>query len=338
MAAVLVIMVSIIGLGLYFGKKAFHALEERSSTNKGGIAGGITTAVAGKGGDNAPIDEPIPGNAPPSVVLAAGPGTVTLSVGPNAHAVPTVPGGTAAATTTGIQAVSGQGTFSAPGGKPLMMTAPVGGIAGTPVGSASETLWTPASGEKWFAFAAARATKVREGGSVDTKAIMQINMGTRGLVLERKGGWTKVKWDFNRKIGWTRDDFLMQGPAEVMMGLMTSDGKVASISATTIQAAAKKAQTMQNTISVAVAKPAPPSETVKGFIGGKLPHEATIIADPFARIRSEPSTTGSQVGKAAKGMIVTIKSAKKIGRHQWFEVIFNNGKKEGWTREDNLQF
>ncbi|MBF0500175.1 MAG: SH3 domain-containing protein [Candidatus Riflebacteria bacterium] len=330
MVALLVVMVSIVGLGLFFGAKAFHKLEERSASGKSGIVGGMTEVIKGTPATTSPLSgnsQPVQGGAQAVAVPATAPGGSDLHSAP----VPVTPGQPG----PGIHGITGNAAVD---GGTLKMAAPVGGLAAIAPGQASETVWAPASGERWFAYAAANATKVRENPGTTSKALMQINLGTRGLVLDRKDGWTKVKWDFNRKIGWTRDDFLTVGPAEVMMGLMTSDGKVASISSASIQIAAKKAQTMANTISMAVAKPAPPSETVKGFAGGKLPHEATIIADPNAHVRSEPSTKGIQVGKVAKGSIVTIKSVKKIGRYQWFEIIFNNGKKEGWTREDNLQF
>ena len=168
---------------------------------------------------------------------------------------------------------------------------------------------------------------------------MRVNKGTRGFVLEKKDGWTKIKWEFNRKIGWTRDDLLIQGPIEIMRSLVDPKGNIASVTTQNIQTAVKKAKTMAQNVSVAVAKPVPPSETVKGFVPGeKLPEEAKISADPFARVRETPDTKSLAVGRLPKGVMVKIKSAKQVGRHYWFQIQYNNGRKEGWTREDNLQF
>jgi len=72
--------------------------------------------------------------------------------------------------------------------------------------------------------------------------------------------------------------------------------------------------------------------------GGKLPEEGTIIADPLAKIRSSPDVKSQLVGKAPKGLTVKILAAQQAGKYMWFRISYNNGKKEGWTREDNLQF
>ncbi|MBF0408500.1 MAG: SH3 domain-containing protein [Candidatus Riflebacteria bacterium] len=203
----------------------------------------------------------------------------------------------------------------------------------------SDKSWYPATGTKFVAYIADKGVNVRDGPSLQSKQIFRLMQGTRGMVLERKSGWTKVKWDFNRKIAWVRDDLITQGPFEVMLGIMGSDGKgVATATQESIKAAAVKAAKMAESISVAIAKPAPASETVRGFSSGNLPKEAVIIAEPFAKIRSMPSTKAERVGKVAKGMAVSIKSVQQVGTYQWFEISYSNGKKSGWTREDNLKF
>ncbi|NCB46915.1 SH3 domain-containing protein [bacterium] len=68
----------------------------------------------------------------------------------------------------------------------------------------------------------------------------------------------------------------------------------------------------------------------------QLPKQARIQTLTFANIRSGPSTSDDMVAKLPKGMAVKIKSVKKIGKWQWFEILFQDGNKSGWTREDNL--
>ncbi|OQA05905.1 MAG: Bacterial SH3 domain protein [bacterium ADurb.Bin374] len=203
------------------------------------------------------------------------------------------------------------------------------------------------------AYALTNGVKVRESASTESKEMMRVNQGTKGFVLEHVGGWTKIKWDFNKKIGWTRDDLLLMGPQEVLSTMVDHNGKlindqsvasvtasaVASMTAARIQAATKKARTIAMTVSTAVAKPAAPAETVKGYVaGGKLPEEGTIIADPLAKVRSSPDAKSQLVGKIPKGLTVKILSAQQAGKYMWFHISFNNGRKEGWTREDNIQF
>ena len=167
---------------------------------------------------------------------------------------------------------------------------------------------------------------------------MKVSKGTKGTVLEKKNGWTKIKWDFNKKIGWTRDDIIVSGPEEVLQSAGTDGKHVASMTSVALQAASRKAAEIAKTVNVAVARPVPASETVKGFFGGKPPSDATIVASPYARVRSQPTRQASEVGRIPKGIAVKIKSYKQIGKFAWFEITFSNGKKEGWTREDNLRF
>ncbi|HOY67156.1 MAG TPA: SH3 domain-containing protein [Candidatus Ozemobacteraceae bacterium] len=203
------------------------------------------------------------------------------------------------------------------------------------------------------AYALVKGVKVRFEPSLTSKEMMRVNQGTKGFVIEHQDGWTKIKWDFNKKIGWTRDDLLLIGPQEVLSTMVDNNGKllsdqtvasatasaVASMTAARIQAATKKAQAIAQTVSSAVAKPAKPADTVKGYVaGGKLPEEGTITADPAAKIRIKPDTRAELLGKVPKGVAVKILSAKQVGKYMWFNISFNNGRKEGWTREDNLQF
>ncbi|HEY9068779.1 MAG TPA: SH3 domain-containing protein [Candidatus Ozemobacteraceae bacterium] len=232
---------------------------------------------------------------------------------------------------------------------------PASTAASSPVASQQVAAATPSKpllGEE-VAYALVKGVKVRFEPSLTSKEMMRVNQGTKGFVLEHHDGWTKIKWDFNKKIGWTRDDLLLIGPQEVLSTMVDNNGKlltdqsvasatasaVASMTAARIQAATKKAQAIAQTVSSAVAKPAKPADTVKGYVtGGKLPEEGTITADPSAKVRAKPDTRAELLGKVPKGVAVKILSAKQVGKYMWFNISYNDGRKEGWTREDNLQF
>ncbi|MBF0542908.1 MAG: SH3 domain-containing protein [Candidatus Riflebacteria bacterium] len=319
---ILIIMLSITVLGLFLGKQVFSSLE-----NRGYAASKPTT--------------PQPTN------MVAAPETSVQTDG-NPQNAP------APLNSQNVK-VSVPANFSAPANSNLpksfsesnpnvsspitQMAAGTNASSAATIGKPDDKPWSPASGTKWVAYIATKGVNVRDGPNLESKQIFRLLQGTRGTVQERRSGWTKVKWDFNKKIGWVRDDLLTQGPLEVMLGLMTPNGKIASApTSEAIQAAAKKAAQMADSISVAVAKPALPSETVKGFTSGKLPKEAVIVADPFAKVRVSPNPKAEKVGKIAKGMTVSIKNFQQVGPYQWFEIIYSNGKKSGWTREDNLKF
>lgn len=195
------------------------------------------------------------------------------------------------------------------------------------------------SGPRWHAFASGNGTNVRSGPSTNDKMLFKVGKGTRGSVVEKKNGWTHVKWDFNRKSGWVRDDLLIQGPAAVMHTLMQKTDDITSIDAGKIDTATAKEILKESKVAVAIAKPAPVTETVTTFVKGQnLPEQARIEAVTFANVRSAPGTQSERVAKLPKGMVVKITDVRKEGRWQWFEISFNDGKKSGWTREDNLKF
>ncbi len=216
--------------------------------------------------------------------------------------------------------------------------------ANTSATTASETAKADGTGfdpkgPKWFAFASGNGTNVRMGPSTDEKLFFKVGKGTRGVVQDKKNGWTCIKWDFNRKTGWVRDDLLIQGPAAVMQSLVQKPEDLEKIDAKKISNANAKEIMRESKLAVAIARPAPASETVNTYVKGKsLPETGTIEATTFANIRSNPSTTSDKVAKLPKGAVVKIKSVQQEGRWQWFEIIFNEGKKTGWTREDNLKF
>ncbi len=194
-------------------------------------------------------------------------------------------------------------------------------------------------GPKWFAYASGNGINVRNGPATSNKLMFKVAKGTKGTVVEKKDGWTKVKWDFNRQSGWVRDDLLVQGPAEVLSTLVQKTGDVEKIDAGQINKATAKEILKENKIMVAVAKEAPVAETVKSFTeGAKLPEQAKISADPFANIRSGPGTGFARVGKLPKDVVVKINKVQREDKWLWFEIVFNEGKKTGWTREDNLNF
>ena len=194
-------------------------------------------------------------------------------------------------------------------------------------------------GPKWFAYASGNGTNVRSGPSTNDKLMFKVSKGTRGVVTDKKDGWTSIKWDFNRKTGWVRDDLLLQGPATIMTNLIQTASGSSKIDSELISQAAAKEALRENLVSVAIAKPALASETVSTYVQGQpLPDHATIEAQTFANVRSLPNTTSEKLGKLPKGMVVKIKSTQREGRWRWFEVIYNDGRKTGWTREDNLKF
>lgn len=314
--SVVVIIASVIALGIFAGKQMFRMLEEKSQAPTasgqplpGTVAG---TAPASPASSEIPTASSAYGSSPEIAVSA--PTTITPSAG---GSIISPPSGRS----------SGETASPAVANKPLL---------GNDV-----------------AYALTNGVKVRESSSTESKELMRVNQGTKGFVLEHKDGWTKIKWDFNKKMGWTRDDLLLMGPQEVLSTMVDHNGKliseqnvasvtasaVASMTAARIQAAAKKAQAIAMTVSTAVAKPAAPAETVKGYVaGGKLPEEGMIVADPLAKVRSSPDVKSQLVGKIPKGLPVKILSAQQVGRYMWFRISFNNGRKEGWTREDNIQF
>lgn len=211
-------------------------------------------------------------------------------------------------------------------------------LASAPARTTSEGGFDP-HGPKWFAYASGNGTNVRSGPSTNDKLLFKVSKGTRGVVTEKKDGWTSIKWDFNRKTGWVRDDLLIQGPAVVMTNLMQSNGDSGKIDASQISQAAAKEAVRENLVAVAIAKPAPASETVTTYVQGQpLPEQATIEAQTFANVRSQPNTTSEKLGKLPKGMVVKIKGTQMEGSKRWFEIIYNDGRKTGWTREDNLKF
>lgn len=195
------------------------------------------------------------------------------------------------------------------------------------------------NGPKWYAYASGNGTNVRTGPSTSEKLFFKVGKGTRGVVLEKKDGWTHIKWDFNRKSGWVRDDLLIQGPASIMINLVQKADDSGKIDTSEVAKLAAKEALRENLVSVAIAKPALASETVSTYTQGQaLPESATIEAQTFANVRSQPNSTSEKLGKLPKGMTVKIKSTQKEGRWRWFEIIYNDGRKTGWTREDNLKF
>jgi len=307
--SVVIIIASVIALGAYAGKQMFKFLEDKSQTTI--PAQEVKTAHA------APVQDK----------------GILPSSGFDKEQTDSSFSSSGSATFSGGTHSSSAGT--SPSGHPGNAT-PAKPLLGNDV-----------------AYALVKGVKVRDNPSLESKEMMRVNQGTKGFVLERKDGWTKIKWDFNKKIGWTRDDLLLIGPQEVLSTMVDNNGKlindqsiasatvsaIASMTTARIQAAAKKAQAIAQTVSTAVAKPAAPTDTVKGYVkGGKLPEEGTIIPDSGAKVRNRPDTKSDLVGKVPKGIAVKILSAKQIGKYMWFNISYNNGKKEGWTREDNLQF
>lgn len=194
-------------------------------------------------------------------------------------------------------------------------------------------------GPTWHAYANQNGINVRTGPGTNHDQLFKVAQGTRGSVVDKKDGWTQIHWDFNRKTGWVRDDLLIQGPAAIMTTLMNRAGGVENIDIQQVSEAAAKLALKENKIAVAIAEPAPVETTVTALVTSEnLPSQATIKADPMANIRSAPGTQHERVGRLPKGLVVQIKNVQQLDRWQWFEIIFNEGRNTGWTREDNLSF
>lgn len=314
--SIVVIVISVIALGIYAGKQMFRILEEKSQT---------PAPSHQPGTDKSPQNISIP-NPGIASTLAAAENVASPDIDKTFPTTSSASQLSATGQTTGTAGASASAAGAAIAGKPII--------------------------ENEVAYVLPKSAKVRDNPSMDAKEMMRVNQGTKGFVLEHKEGWTKIKWDFNKKIGWTRDDLLLIGPQEVLSTIVDNNGKlinengiasatpsaIASMTTARVQAAKSKAQTIAQTVSSAVAKPAAPADTVKGYVrGAKLPEEGKIITDP-AKVRAGPDTRERLVGKVQKGLTVKILSAKQVGKYMWFNISFNNGKKEGWTREDNIEF
>ena len=200
----------------------------------------------------------------------------------------------------------------------------------------SATGFSP-TGPKWFAYANTNIN-CRASADVKSKLLFKMNKGSKGTVKEKKDGWTYVQWDYRKLTGWTKDDFLIQGPAAVVSTAVNST-KMENIDKEALKKASVEKTAEQKKVIYATAKPALASETVITYTNGKnLPQKGTISASEGANIRAKADTKSERLIRLPKGTIVGIKSVKKIGKHNWFEITYSNGAKSGWTREDNLRF
>lgn len=197
------------------------------------------------------------------------------------------------------------------------------------------------TGPKWFAYASTNGLNVRESPDKKGKLLFKVSKGTRGVVKEKKNGWSYIQWDFNKKKGWSIDDYLIQGPAGIVDNIVnnTSAKNIENIKKEQLTQSSIEKMLEQSKTIVGVAKPAPASETVIKYTNGKnLPQRGTITPSGGANIRAEASTKSNRLIKLPKGTVVGIKSVKQVDNYQWFEITYSNGAKTGWTREDNLQF
>lgn len=197
------------------------------------------------------------------------------------------------------------------------------------------------TGPRWYAYASTNGLNVRETPDKKGKFLFKVSKGTRGVVKEKKDGWTYIQWDFNKKKGWSIDDYLVQGPANIVENIVnkTTDKKIENINKEQLTQAKieKEIETSKTIIGIATAPPL--SENVITYTNGKeLPKKGTITPVNGANIRETPSTQSAKLTKLPKGTTVGIKSVKQVDQHQWFEITYSNGSKTGWTREDNLKF
>jgi len=196
-------------------------------------------------------------------------------------------------------------------------------------------------GPRWYAYASTNGLNVRETPDKKGKFMFKVAKGTRGVVKEKKDGWTYIQWDFNKKKGWSIDDYLVQGPANIVENAVnkTSDKKIENINKEQLtQAKIEKELETSKTI-IGIATSALLTDSVITYTNGKeLPKKGTISQQNGANIREAPTTQSAKLIKLPKGTTVGIKSVKQVDQYQWFEITFSNGAKTGWTREDNLKF
>lgn len=197
------------------------------------------------------------------------------------------------------------------------------------------------NGPRWYAFSTTKGLNVREAPDRKGKFLFKVAKGTRGVVKEKKAGWTYIKWDFNKKSGWSIDEYLVQGPAIIFESAINkpSSSKSENLKAEQINQLSIEKTIEANKTIVGIAKPAPASETVITYTNGKdLPKRGTISSQGGANIRKKPTTKSARLIRLPKGTVVGIKSVQKIDSYQWFEITYKNGTQTGWTREDNIQF
>lgn len=198
------------------------------------------------------------------------------------------------------------------------------------------------TGPRWHAFASTNGLNVRETPDKKGKFLFKVAKGTRGVVKEKKDGWTYIQWDFNKKKGWSIDEYLIQGPANIVDDMVNNKkpgDKAETIKPEQITQANIEKEVEQSKTIIGVARPASTTETVISYTNGKeLPKKGTITAQNGANIREGPTTQSNRLIKLPKGTTVGIKSVKQVDKYQWFEITYSNDTKTGWTREDNLKF
>jgi hypothetical protein len=197
------------------------------------------------------------------------------------------------------------------------------------------------TGPRWYAYASTNGLNVRETPDKKGKFMFKVAKGTRGVVKEKKDGWTYIQWDFNKKKGWSIDDYLVQGPANIVENVInkTADKKIENISKDQLTQAKIEKEIETSKTIIGIATSASLTDNVITYTNGKeLPKKGTITPTNGANIREAPSTQSAKLVKLPKGTTVGIKSVKQVDQYQWFEITYSNGAKTGWTREDNLKF
>lgn len=319
-------MLAVVALGVFMGKYMFKLMEATSSPTTGATQ--QTTSqdtVKVLYSDNSVNSEKagVPSNTTTNTASDSETLTPTTNV-----ATPQEVASVATATTATNNVASASVTVSTPT---------------QPSNQPNNTLAFSPTGPKWYAYATTNGLNVRETPAVKGKLLFKVSKGTRGVVKEKKDGWSYIQWDFNKKKGWSIDEYLLQGPAGVIDQVATtpSSGNTKAADGTKkeqlTQANVTKMLEQSKTV-IGVAKPAPASETVIIYSNKDLPKRGTITPINGANIREQPTTQSARLIKLPKGTSVGIKSVKKVDKYQWFEITYSNGTKSGWTREDNLQF
>ena len=175
---------------------------------------------------------------------------------------------------------------------------------------ANDMLVFSPTGPRWHAFASTNGLNVRETPDKKGKFLFKVAKGTRGVVKEKKDGWTYIQWDFNKKKGWSIDEYLIQGPANIVDDMVNNKkpaDKAETIKPEQITQANIEKEVEQSKTIIGVARPASTTETVISYTNGKeLPKKGTITAQNGANIREGPTTQSNRLIKLPKGTTVMI--------------------------------
>ena len=311
-------MLAVVALGIFMGKYMFKLMELKSTQNPTTSANNTNTATNAKPQESVQVLYGDKTENSSNTVDANN--TQNTQTPQTSQALNVVDNASSTSTT-----VSNNSTTDKQNTKPA---------------SNDNSVFSP-TGPRWYAYATTNGLNVRETPDKKGKFMFKVAKGTRGVVKEKKEGWTYIQWDFNKKKGWSIDDYLIQGPANIVENLVnkTTDKKIETINKDQITQAKIEKEIETSKTIIGIATSASLADNVISYTNGKeLPKKGTITPPNGANIREGPSTQSAKLVKLPKGTTVGIKSVKQVDQYQWFEITYSNGAKTGWTREDNLKF